>query len=269
MKDTVERLLSHRKTFYSHQGEDGLLAYILSKIPDKTGWCVELGAWDGKSESNTYHFISHLGYHGVMIEADPLKYNLLRENLKAYDTICVNAFVRPEGENKLDNILSLTSIPKQFDLLSIDVDGDDYQIWQSLHKYQPKVVIIEINIRCKPGVKRINKPGSPIFIGNTGTSISSMWGTTGYIGTSITSMSELAVSKQYSLLANIHCNAIFVRSEYLKLFHDREVRPNEVFTYEGHSISELSFNEMRSLGWRRIIEKLSGRLCRLFSTFRN
>ena len=265
MKDTVEKLLSHRKKYYSQQGEDGLLAFILSKIPDKTGWCVELGAWDGKSESNTYYFISHLGYHGVMIEADPLKYNLLRENLKAYDTICVNAYVRPQGGNSLDNILSLTSIPTHFDLLSIDVDGDDYHIWQSLYAYHPNVVIIEINIRDKPGVKRLNKPGSPIFMDNTGTSSSSMWGITGYIGTSISSMTELAISKQYCLLANVHCNAIFIRREYLNLFHDREVTPSEVFTYEGHHISELAFSEMRSLGLRRIIEKTSRRLYRLCS----
>jgi hypothetical protein len=268
MKNTVEKLLRHRETFFSQQGEDGLLAFVLSKIPNKTGWCVEFGAWDGKSESNTHYFISQQSYHGVMIEADPLKYNLLRENMKAYDTICVNAFVRPEGENKLDNILSLTPIPKQFDLLSIDVDGDDYHVWQSLDKYQPTVVIIEINIRDKPGVKRINKPGSPIVRGNTGTSISSMWGITGYTGTSISSMTELAISKQYSLLANVHCNAIFVRREYLNLFHDREVTPDEVFTYEDHRISELSFGEMRSLGWRRIIEKKVGRLCRLLPPLR-
>ncbi len=257
MKDTVEKLLSHRKSFFSKQGEDGLLAFVLSKIPDKTGWCVEFGAWDGKSESNTYYFISHLGYHGVMIEADPLKYNLLRENMKGYDTFCVNAFVRPEGENRLDKILGLTPIPKQFDLLSIDVDGDDYHIWKSLDNYQPKVVIIEINIRDKPGIKRMNKPGSSIVFDNSGTSISSMWGITGYTGTSISSMTELAVSKQYILLANVHCNAIFVRREYLNLFHDREVTPEEVFTYEGHLISELSFAEMRSLGWRKIIKEIA------------
>ena len=69
---------------------------------------MEFGAWDGKSESNTYYFISQQNYHGVMIEADPFKYNLLCENMEAYGTICINAFVRPEGENKLDNILSLT-----------------------------------------------------------------------------------------------------------------------------------------------------------------
>ncbi|MFI5141801.1 MAG: hypothetical protein ACHQII_05550, partial [Bacteroidia bacterium] len=142
-----------------------------------------------------------------------------------------------------------------FDLLSIDVDGDDYHIWQTLGKYQPKIVIIEINIRDKPGVTRINKPGSPAVWSDTGTSISSMWGITGYTGSSISSMTELAIMKQYSLLANVHCNAIFVRREYLKLFHDSEVTPDEVFTYEGHRISELSFHEMRSLGWRRLIEK--------------
>jgi len=267
MKDTVEKLLSHRKKFFSQQGEDGLLAFVLSKIPDKTGWCVELGAWDGKSESNTYYFISQLGYRGVMIEADPLKYNLLVENLKTYDTICINAFVRSEGEYKLDNILSLTPIPKQFDLLSIDVDGDDFHIWKSVVNYQPKVVIIEINIRNKPGVKRINKAGSPIYLGNTGTSISSMWGITDYMGTSISSMTELAISKQYSLLANVHCNVIFIRREYLNLFHDREVTPDEVFTYEGHRISELSFTELRSLGLRRIMEKINFRIFRLFPPF--
>jgi hypothetical protein len=259
MKDTVEKLLKHRKIFFSQQGEDGILAFVLSKIPDKTGWCVEFGAWDGKSESNTYYFISQQAYHGVMIEADPLKYNLLCENLKKYDTICINAFVRPEGPNKLDNILSLTPIPNNFDLLSIDVDGDDYHIWQSLEKYHPKVVIIEINIRDKPGIKRINKLGSPIFLSDTKTSISSM-GITGYSGTSISSMTELAISKHYSLLANVHCNAIYVRREYLSLFHDREVTPDEVFTYEGYRISELSLNEIRSLGWKRFIQQKVGGL---------
>ena len=71
-------------------------------------------------------------------------------------------------------------------------------------------------MRDKPGVKRINNAGSPIVQSNTGTSISSMWGITGYTGTSISSMTELAISKQYSLLANVHCNAIFVRKRVFK-----------------------------------------------------
>ncbi len=227
----------------------------MSKIPDKTYWCVELGAWDGKSESNTYYFISRHSYNAVMIEADPLKYNLLCENMKENGIICVNVYVRPEGQHNLDNVLSLTPIPIQFDLLSIDVDGDDYFVWQSLNKYQPKVVVIEINMRHKPGVKLINKSVSPIVQGDISTGISSMWGITGYIGTSISSMTELAIKKNYCLLANINCNVIYVRQEYLELFHEREVIPEEVFTYEGHSIRELSIKEMRHLGWRRILAR--------------
>ena len=174
----------------------------------------------------------------------------------------------PDGQNKLDNILSLTPIPKDFDLLSIDVDGDDYHIWKSLDAYHPKVVIIEINMRDKPGVKRISRSSHPIVRGDNRTSVSSMWGITGYTGTSLSSMTELARSKQYSLLANVHCNAIFVRREYLHLFHDRDVSPEEVFTYEGHRLSELSIREMRSLGWRRIIERGNGRLYQVFVFFR-
>lgn len=253
MKDSVERLLGHRKAFFSKQGEDGLLAFILSQIPDKTGWCVEFGAWDGKSESNTYYFISEQNYHGVMIEVDPLKFRILKENTKALDAICINTYVRPDGKNKLDNILSRTPIPKEFDLLSIDVDGDDYHIWESLNNYSPKVVIIEINMHCKPYVKQINRARSLAFGGNTGTNNASMLGISRYTGTSISSMTELAISKKYSLLANVHCNAIFIKNEYLNLFHDRKVTPEEVFTYEGFRISELSFGEMRSLGWRRLI----------------
>jgi predicted carbohydrate-binding protein with CBM5 and CBM33 domain len=69
MKQTVETLLKHRKRYYSQNGEDGLLAFVLSKLPNRTGWCVELGAWDGKESSNTYYLISQYGYQGVMIEA--------------------------------------------------------------------------------------------------------------------------------------------------------------------------------------------------------
>ena len=51
-----------------------------------------------------------------------------------------------KGENSLPEILSKHNIRKDFDFLSIDVDGTDYYIWESLEKkYNPKVVCIEFN----------------------------------------------------------------------------------------------------------------------------
>jgi hypothetical protein len=58
----------------------------------------------------------------------------------------LNAFVDyNDTENSLDNLLSKTNIPVDFDVLSIDIDSYDYQVWKSLKNYSPKIVIIEIN----------------------------------------------------------------------------------------------------------------------------
>jgi len=237
MRKDVESLLKNRKRYYSQKGEDGLLEFILSKIPEKTKWCVEFGAWDGKYLSNTFYFISKKNYKSVLIEGDPEKAQILSDNMKDYGSVCINKFVDFKGENTLDNILMTTAIPNDFDLLSIDIDGNDLQIWESLQNYMPKVVIIEINVRDKPNVERINNPNSGF-----------VWGES---GSSIKSMTELADKKGYSLLANISCNVIYIKKEYLKYFYDRPVTPDDVFLYEGHSFRELTSAEMRKIGWKK------------------
>jgi hypothetical protein len=62
----------------------------------------------------------------------------------------LNRMVEAEGPNSLDNILAETEIPLDYDLLSIDIDSYDYQVWKGSTKYKPKVVIIEINSGIKP-----------------------------------------------------------------------------------------------------------------------
>ena len=57
-----------------------------------------------------------------------------------------------EGDELLDNILKKTDIPNKFDILSIDVDGIDYLIWEKFIEYKPKVVVIEINSSFKPDI---------------------------------------------------------------------------------------------------------------------
>jgi hypothetical protein len=60
--------------------------------------------------------------------------------------IPINAYVDHEdSQNSLDNLLNKTNIPTDFDILSIDIDSYDYQVWKSLKNYKPKIVIIEIN----------------------------------------------------------------------------------------------------------------------------
>jgi hypothetical protein len=174
--------------------------------------------------------------------------NLLELQKKHNKLKCIHRFVALEGDNTLDNILQETNIPKDFDLLSIDIDGDDYHIYKSLNNYKPKVIMIEINIKYKPDVRKIHNIGSPISPGAS--------------GTSILSMTELAKEKGYSLVANISCNAVYVRDEYYHLFHKKEYHPKDFFTFEGHSRSELTLREYI----RRRTEKIRIQKIRRFSS---
>jgi hypothetical protein len=242
IRASIKRLLAKRKTYFSQAGEDGLLEYILGRLPQTDGWCVEFGAWDGRYLSNTYHLITRRDYNAVLIELDPQRCLQLRENMKSYKAICLNAMVGFEGEKRLDRLLAGTPIPHDFDLLSVDVDGDDYHIWKALVEYAPKVVIIEINFLDGPGVDNVHVPGAPM-----------VWGVT---STSIKSMTELARSKGYSLIAHVGCNAVYVRSEYRALFHATEFDPEDVFTYEGHPLRQLSPAQMLRRGWPLIFAKI-------------
>lgn len=142
----------YKKNVYSQNGEDGLIEYLLSLIPDKNNWCCEFGAWDGKYLSNTFNLVENKDYKSVYIEADEKKYLDLLKTAKMYKNIIPkNKFIDLK-ENSLDNILSETKIPYNFDVLSIDIDGLDYLIWKSLVKYKPKIVIIEINSSLDPEI---------------------------------------------------------------------------------------------------------------------
>jgi hypothetical protein len=143
---------NYKKNVYSQNGEDGLIEYLLSLIPDKNNWCCEFGAWDGKYLSNTFNLVENKDYKSVYIEADEKKYLDLLKTAEMYENIIPkNKFIDLK-ENSLDNILSETKIPYNFDVLSIDIDGVDYAIWKSLVKYKPKIVIIEINSSLDPEI---------------------------------------------------------------------------------------------------------------------
>lgn len=152
MKLDKATLLSKRKNIFSENGEDGIFEYLFEIFNIKSGTFCEFGAWDGIYGSNTYNLLKNHNFSGVMIEADKNKYKLLENLISQHQNLeIINSYVDFEGRNKLDNILSKTKLPFDFDLLSIDIDGYDYYVWKSLINYKPKFVIIEINSNVKPG----------------------------------------------------------------------------------------------------------------------
>lgn len=214
---TIADLLKKRANVYSQNGEDGLIMEILSRfiyaspsmVPLSRSF-VEFGAWDGKKYSNSYNLVEKQGYSGVYIEADPERFKDLLATCSLYKNRLapVLSMVVPKklyiGDSKsdtLDNILanSAPSLAKNFDLLSIDIDSSDYQVWDSFTNYKPKIVIIEINSDYPPGVNKIHQDNV----------IPS--------GTSFTPMVELGRKKGYTLLLHVG-NLIFIADEYVYLF---------------------------------------------------
>ena len=192
----------YAKNVTSQSGEDGILQRIFEIIPNNDKFCCEFGAWDGIKYSNTYQLIANKGWSGVLIESDQNKFNELDQTFINNSNVkIVNKFVNFSGSDTLDQILEGTDIPLDFDLLSIDIDGNDYHVWESVAKYVPKVVVIEFNPSIPDHIEYVQKADPSINHGN-----------------SALSLVKLANKKGYELVAVTELNVIFVKSELFILF---------------------------------------------------
>lgn len=203
-------LLKYGKNITSQSGEDGILEKVFSLIGVRNEWCVEFGAHDGKLHSNTYSLIQDRGWNGVLIEADSGRFDELVENYRGNDRAHLLRFWvgYTEGKDTLDDVLAGTSIPVDPDLVSIDVDGNDWHIWHSLKKYRPRAVVIEFN----PTV-----PNDVLFVQSRDPHEAQ--------GCSLRALVALGKAKGYELACVTTYNAIFVVED---VFDDLGIEDNSI-----------------------------------------
>ncbi|HEX8994335.1 MAG TPA: hypothetical protein VF803_03725 [Candidatus Paceibacterota bacterium] len=195
-------LLTHKANVTSSDGEDGIIAAIFDVIGEQNKWCVELGALNGKHDSNVWNLIRNKKWSGVLIEADKTYFEKLQKEYENdVGAHCVNTFVSFEGEDSLDAIFARTSIPQDFDLFSLDIDGNEYHLWESLTRYKPRVMVVEFN----PSI-----PNDVSFVQPRDMSV--------YQGSSLRALVELGSRKGYELVAANSVNAFFVLSELFPKF---------------------------------------------------
>jgi hypothetical protein len=188
---------------YSQTGEDGVIAKALSMLPERNRWCVEFGAWDGKHLSNTFNLVENEGYSVVLIEGDAAKYRQLCSDYPfKTQALFVNQFVGWSENDGLDRILASSPIPKDFDLLSIDVDGNDYHIWKAVEKFRPKLVLIEYNPTASNRIDFVQPPNPSLNQSN-----------------SPAALVRLGKEKEYELICVTGVNLLFVDSRFHDLFH--------------------------------------------------
>ena len=207
-------LLEHRRNVHSQTGEDGIIDRILSVLPARNEWCVEFGACDGAFLSNTCRLIEERGYSAVLIEASVKKFRELTRRFGCTPRVFpVNAFVGFQRRDGLDALLSRQPIPRDFDFLSIDIDGNDYHTWHTTVEYRPKVVCIEFNPTIATDVTFVQAPDPGISQGS-----------------SLLALTELGKQKGYELVCVLPWNAIFVDECYFPLFEIDDNSPARMRT---------------------------------------
>jgi hypothetical protein len=190
-------LSKYRANVNSQNGEDGILREMLRRLNIRSGYVCEFGAWDGVHLSNTFDLIQS-GFKSVLIEGDEEKFKDLLKLSERYPTItpiCAYVDHVPGSQNSLDNLLQKTNIPVDFDVLSIDIDSFDYQVWDSFKNYNPKIVVIEIN-SCPTGFSDANHIHTPGI----------------FQGTGFLPMMNLAKQKGYEFVVHTG-NIVFIRRD--------------------------------------------------------
>jgi hypothetical protein len=179
-----------------------MIRKALEVLPDGPRWCVELGAWDGRHLSNTHRLMVEEGWSGVFIEGDPHRAAELRATYRGNDRAhCMNAFASFQGSNTLDDLFASTPIPVDFDLLSLDVDGNDFHLWRSLDRYRPRLVVVEFNATIPNDIDWVQAADPEV-----------------HHGSSLAALVRLGRQKNYELVATSDFNAFFVDGAYFELF---------------------------------------------------
>lgn len=178
---------------YSQCGEEAYIDFIISNLPNKGNHLVEIGAWDGYHLSNT-RFLIERGYTHLLIDGD----NRGNEEVKEHFIL----------ENNILDILDKYNTPEEFDLLCIDIDGNDLYILEKiLSKYKPSLIVAEYNPIFQPHESKIIAYDE-----------NHRWGDDDYYGFSFLAGIKMAVRNGYVCVhENDSLNMYFVRREFVNV----------------------------------------------------
>jgi glycosyltransferase involved in cell wall biosynthesis len=186
---------------FSQNGEDGVLAEILRRIGAPGRYFIEFGVETGR-EGNCVYLADVAGWRGLFLEPDERCYAELASKYRAQSAVTtLNEAVTPANAEQL---FDQVGAPRELDVLSIDVDGQDYWIWEAISSYRPRVLVIEYNSALDPR-RALVQPNEP----------DRTWDGTDYFGASLGALRRLGETKGYRLVHTdlSGVNAFFVRDD--------------------------------------------------------
>lgn len=184
----LDTLAGESRSVYSQTGEEGIIEAIFRAIGETNRFLVDVGAGNGRTLSNTRLLLDQ-GWSGARFDVRP------------GDDV-VGARVTSEN---ICELLAGQGTPRAFDLLSLDIDGNDWWVLRSiLREHQPRAFVCEIN-NSKPAYPAVTVEYDPALV----------FANSDYFGASLGAFSMLAEAHGYALIHCLPWNAFFVRRELL------------------------------------------------------
>jgi hypothetical protein len=163
-RDPWRRLDHYRRNITSQCGEDGIIEHLLTLLPFTPKTCLEVGAGDGLTLSNTNTLWSKQGWRTLLIEANPEGIKAIGERTSGHANVtAVQAMITATGPNSLDEIAKRADFPSRLGVLSIDIDANDLEIFENLTHLAPDIVFIEFNNEIPADVDYRDLPGDVFF----------------------------------------------------------------------------------------------------------
>lgn len=211
--DKIERVNSLRDVefkVFSQFGEDGIIQYLIkkAKISPHEEIFVEFGV-QNYLESNTRFLLLNNNWNGLVIDGDLKNISFIKEQSFYWrnNLTAVHAWI---DEDNINNLINDVGISGEIGILSIDIDGNDYWVWNKISIVNPVIVIIEYN-SIFGSEKTISVPYSSCFY-RTDAHYSNL-----YYGASISALEHLGKIKGYSLVGSNSAgnNLFFIRNDRL------------------------------------------------------
>ena len=145
------RLLAHGFRGYSQHDEDGMIQEIFKRIGVSNRVFVEFGVGDGTENNTVYLMLS--GWRGLWIDGSDANAAAIRARFSPFIQGGQLSFVKGfVDRDSIDGMIEKAGHSGEIDLLSIDIDGNDYWVWEVMSIVKPRVVVIEYNAVFRPPV---------------------------------------------------------------------------------------------------------------------
>jgi hypothetical protein len=190
---------------FSQHDEDGIIQFLISHLEIKNPTFIEFGV-ENYEESNTRFLLMNENWQGLVMDASQENVAYIREDKisRRWDLQAKCSFITRDNINDL---LRQSGFDEDLGLLSIDIDGNDYWIWEAIDCVRPRIVIVEYNSLF--GLDPVSIAYQADFY-RTKAHYSNL-----YYGCSLSALAYLADKKGYILVGSNQRgnNAFFVRKD--------------------------------------------------------